>query len=82
MYLSHSAAKRPLWLRIFYAVPVIGWMARDVMEGDRANLYFLLVTLVSLWGIAILTWGIPGLYIPALASVPVVFVVLLLITRG
>lgn len=82
MSISGSTVSRPLWLRVFYAVPVIGWMARDVMEGDRANLYFLLVTLVSLWGISTLTWGIPGFYIPALASVPVVFVVLLLITRG
>ncbi len=82
MSISGSTVSRPLWLRVFYTVPVIGWMARDVMEGDRANLYFLLVTLVSLWGISTLTWGIPGLYIPALASVPVVFVVLLLITRG
>lgn len=34
------------------------------------------------WGLSIATWGIPGLYIPALAMVPVLMGILLLISRG
>jgi fatty acid desaturase len=34
------------------------------------------------WGLSIATWGIPGLYIPALAMVPVMMGILLLISRG
>jgi Flp pilus assembly protein TadB len=37
---------------------------------------------VILWGLAIAAFGIPGLYIPALIAVPVIFVLLLLISRG
>jgi len=33
-------------------------------------------------GLSIATWGIPGLYIPALAMVPVLMGILLLISRG
>lgn len=44
----------------------------------------LLTVLVALaaWGMAIFTWGIPGLYIPALAMVPVIWVCLIAITMG
>lgn len=34
------------------------------------------------WATSIALWGIPGLYIPALALVPVIWVVLLIISRG
>lgn len=34
------------------------------------------------WATSIVLWGIPGLYIPALALVPVIWVMLILISRG
>ncbi|MBI6630543.1 hypothetical protein JAO82_11715 [Pontibaca sp. S1109L] len=34
------------------------------------------------WGASVVTWGLPGLYLPAVGLVPVVYVMLLLITRG
>ncbi|WP_439526284.1 hypothetical protein [Roseovarius mucosus] len=34
------------------------------------------------WATSIAIWGIPGLYIPALALVPVIWVMLVLISRG
>jgi fatty acid desaturase len=44
----------------------------------------LLAVLIGLvcWGLSIFTWGVPGLYIPALALVPVMYVLLILISRG
>jgi hypothetical protein len=44
----------------------------------------LLAVLIGLicWGLSIFTWGVPGLYIPALALVPVIYVLLILISRG
>lgn len=44
----------------------------------------LLTVLLGLaaWGAAIFTFGIPGLYIPAVALVPVMFTLLILITQG
>ena len=44
----------------------------------------LLVTLLALvaWGASVFFFGVPGLYIPALALVPVMYVLLIIISRG
>ena len=72
----------PLSQRILFSIPILGWMLKDVMYGDSDNIYYFLLAIVSLWGIAILQFGLLGLMIPALALVPVVFLTLILITRG
>ena len=72
----------PLYQRILFKIPVLGWMLKDVMHGDSDNIYYFLLAIVSLWGIAILQFGLLGLMIPALLLVPVVFVTLIVITRG
>jgi hypothetical protein len=68
--------------RALYAVPVIGWILKDVVHGDRANVWWFVVALVSLWIMAILTFGYPAFMLPVLAAVPTAFVLLILITRG
>lgn len=57
---------------------------RSRLAFDRTELRLLLTVLVALvaWGLSIFTWGVPGLYIPALAMVPVMYVILLVISRG
>ncbi|WP_347189991.1 hypothetical protein [Planktotalea arctica] len=37
---------------------------------------------MSLWGISALTFGLPGLYLPALGLVPVCFFMLIWISLG
>lgn len=69
-------------LRALFAIPVIGWIARDVLTRGQENFYYLLVALAALWVMAVATWGLPALTLPALAMVPVIVVVLLLITVG
>lgn len=76
-----TAPKRlPFWQRTFFAIPVLGWIARDLLFGDKNNIWFAIIGFVSLWLSAALTFGLPGLYLPALALVPVMFVVLVFIT--
>ncbi|GAA6179902.1 hypothetical protein NBRC116594_13400 [Shimia sp. NS0008-38b] len=41
-----------------------------------------IAALVTLWGTSIALFGVPGLYIPAVALVPVIFLALVLISRG
>jgi len=53
--------------RAFYAIPVIGWIARDLAEGGSDNIYYLLVAVLSLWAIAVMTWGLPALTLTAVA---------------
>lgn len=68
--------------RFLFAIPVIGWILRDLARDFDANIWYFLVALGSLWIIAVATWGLPALYLPAVAMVPVIFVGLILITRG
>ncbi len=72
----------PLWQRLLLAVPVFGWIARDLLFGDKDNIWYALVMVVSLWIISGLTFGLPGLYVPAVALVPMIFATLLIITWG
>ncbi len=41
----------------------------------------ILVALVA-WGLCVFMWGVPGLYVPALVLVPVIWIVLVTITLG
>lgn len=75
-------AQKPFWLRLFLAVPVIGWVARDLLFGDKDNIYFALVAFVSAWMCAAIVFGLPGLYLPALALVPVMFLLLVVYAWG
>lgn len=45
-------------------------------------LSYILLGVVSAWGVSVLTFGIPGLVVPALLLLPVIFTLLLLITVG
>jgi hypothetical protein len=55
--------------------------ASDETVLTRKILLTVLAALIG-WGLSVAQWGIPGLYIPALAMVPVMYVVLILISRG
>ncbi|MEO0743832.1 MAG: hypothetical protein AAFY49_00660 [Pseudomonadota bacterium] len=46
------------------------------------SILLVVLALLALWGIAIFTFGYPALIVPALALVPTIFVVLMLITVG
>ncbi|WP_120500849.1 hypothetical protein [Roseovarius sp. EL26] len=82
METNSTQNRPPLWLRLFFMVPIIGWMAKDLLYGDTDHIWYALVTVISLWGIAILKFGVIGLYLPAVCFVPVMFVILILISRG
>jgi hypothetical protein len=66
----------------FYSIPVFGWVARDLNEGAPDTIYYLLVALLTLVILAVMQWGIVALSMTALAMVPVIFAVLILITVG
>ncbi|WP_375228654.1 hypothetical protein [Roseobacter sp. S98] len=82
MALATHLPALPLWQRLLFAIPVIGWIARDVTFGDQNNVWFALIFFFSSWMSSALIFGLPGLYLPALALVPVIFVLLLMITWG
>jgi hypothetical protein len=72
----------PLWQRLLFAIPLIGRISKEVAYGETENFVYALITLVCLWGCSVLLFDIPGLYLPAVALVPVMFVLLIAISRG
>ncbi|ARC89589.1 hypothetical protein [Rhodovulum sp. MB263] len=76
------AAETPRWLRIVYAVPLIGWILKDVNEGDADNIWYLLGGFGCLWIVSILQWGVLGLYLPAVVASWVCLGMLIWISRG
>ena len=72
----------PIWQRLLFAIPLFGWMARDAANSQPEDLGYTAVAIVSMWGCSALLFGLPGLYLPALAMVPVMFLILILISRG
>lgn len=72
----------PVWQRLLYTIPLFGWMARDVADGEPEDLGYTAAAIFSMWGCSALLFGLPGLYLPALAMVPVMFLILILISRG
>ena len=69
----------PLHKRAFFSIPLIGWLARDVLYGDSDNIWYLLVVIVTLVLCAVLTWGLPALVLTAVAFVPVMFCFLIFV---
>ena len=65
-------------------VPDSGQRPSSGLSENAVAARILLVILVALvaWGLSIFFFGVPGLYLPALALVPVVWIALLAITVG
>jgi hypothetical protein len=77
-----SIAKRaPLALRILFAIPFIGRIFRDISESVD-NVFYALMIFVTGLVLAVNMFGVVALTMVALFMVPVMFVLLLLITRG
>lgn len=81
MSVADNPTQRPFWLKLFLAIPVIGWVARDLMFGDKDNIWYAIVAFVSLWLSSAIVFGLPGLYLPALALVPVMFLLLIVYAK-
>lgn len=75
-------ARRPFLTRLLFAIPVLGWMLRDVAEGDEQALGWFALSIAALLAIAGLTFGLPGLVAGMLAAAALTLGAILLITRG
>ena len=68
--------------RLLYKVPILGWTARDINEKGEENLLWGLATVPLLWACLGLTFGYPGIIIPALVLVPIIFLYLVIVSWG
>lgn len=67
---------------IIYRVPLFGWMLKEAIQGPTTAKVLFVVNVLLLWVLAIVTFGYPAIIIPALSAVPIMFVLLILITKG
>jgi hypothetical protein len=73
--------RAPLGMRILYATPILGQIARDIQK-DINCIYYALVILVTIVVLAVKVWGVVALAMTALAFVPIVLITLVAITLG
>jgi hypothetical protein len=66
--------------RVARAIPVVGRVIRDV-EREVDTVYYLLTIFVTAVVLAVQTWGLPALVLTAVALVPVMFVILIILAR-
>lgn len=69
-----------LFSRIVRAIPVVGGLIRAV-EREVDTIYYILVIALTALVLAIQTWGLPALVLTAVAMVPVMFVILIILAR-
>ena len=73
----------PWYQRVFLKIPVVGWIARDVLFGDRDNAIWFAVIVVSLWLFAVARWGVFALLVPfVLVLLPVPLLLYTLLVRS
>ncbi|RKT34869.1 hypothetical protein BXY70_0894 [Roseovarius halotolerans] len=54
---------------------------RDPDDALFGPILLSVLVVLAAWGASIVLWGIPGLYIPAVAAVPVIWVAILMVAR-
>lgn len=70
---SLAPAHRPaLGWRLFYAVPVVGWIARDIAR-DAENILYAVIILITALVLGAMTWGPVVFTLAALCAVPAMF---------
>ncbi len=67
---------------VTYRLPVIGRIAREVVEGEVDNSFALIIMVVSAVASAVVIWGFPALIISGLGATALMFVTLWRITFG
>ncbi len=72
----------PWPLRLFFATPLIGWIARDVAFRERDNIWYALTILATVWLLAIAQWGLVAIVVPYVCAVPFIMAMLIRLAWG
>jgi hypothetical protein len=81
MSISTARPHHSILTRALRALPVIGWIARDMSKGVD-NVFYALMILLTAVVLAVQVWGLVALVMTALVAVPVMFVILIRLTIG
>ena len=69
-------------MQLIYHIPILGWLIREAAEGSANTKTLFLLNCIAMWLLAIFFFGYPAIIIPALCLVGIVFVLLIMITKG
>lgn len=69
-------------LKLVYLVPVFGWLLREAVQGSDEDRTFFAINLALSGVLVAVLFGFQALFFIALASVPLVFLSILLLTTG
>ncbi len=82
MSLAELPTPRPNWLTRLRARPVKDGAPSRRMSRRMATIWSLLAGFVAMWISAAIVFGLPGFYLPALALVPLCFLLLVIYAWG
>ncbi len=72
MTMIADTRRPPFAWRLFYSVPVVGWIARDISR-DAENVLYAVVILLTALVLGVMQWGLVVLTLTALCAVPAMF---------
>lgn len=78
---SEKPQSRPVLLRAFFAIPLIGWLAEGLYQPDANGKLLALANIGMIWLLAIFLFGYPAFVLPVMAMVPVVFAMIFALMR-
>jgi len=67
-------------LRAFYYVPLLGWLARDAVEGASDAKYYFFLNVAILYAVLLYFVGYPLLIVTALAATGTVLTTIVILT--
>lgn len=79
---SNTIDQEPTDLNATGSGNVVSRAISAVRNEEHLGIWLAVALLVAFWAVSIATFGVVGLYMPAVAAVPVILFTLLLITRG
>lgn len=68
--------------RAVFAVPVLGWMLRDVAEGGESAMLWFAASVIGVLALVTLVFGLPGLVMAMLPMAAVVLSLILIVAGG
>jgi 4-hydroxybenzoate polyprenyltransferase len=82
MSMITASPSRPAWpARLFFAIPIIGTIAREVLFGDKDNIWYALVIVLTALILSIAQWGLAALVMFYLPFVALAFVTMVVFAK-
>lgn len=78
---SHPPARLSRPARIFFGLPIIGTIAREVVFGDKDNIWYALVIMLTGLILAVAQWGLVALVIFYLPFVAIAFALIIVFAK-